>query len=269
MLRSMSIELIWSDRPYPERAVAAAEAGFDRVDLWNWRTSDVADVGVACRDNGISINGFFGNRDSSLCDRQVLPRLLDEFKESVACAVEVGAHQLHLFSNAIRPGGIVVPSPPVAHASLIGACLEGLDAMADIVTGTGITLVLEHLNPVFLPGYLWTSASDVATLARSLGRQEVGVVFDCYHQQLSGGRLTDELLGVVDVLRRIDIAEVPGRYEPGAGEIDFGYMRTVIEQTRWDGLLCFETVPSDGDPETALRAVDRVFPRDWCRSLGS
>ena len=54
MLRSVSIELMWADRPYPERATAAAEAGFDLVDLWDSRTSDVEGVAAACRAGGIS-----------------------------------------------------------------------------------------------------------------------------------------------------------------------------------------------------------------------
>ncbi|MCL4423431.1 MAG: TIM barrel protein [Actinobacteria bacterium] len=260
----MSLELIWTDLPYARRASAAATAGFDRVDLWNWRTSDVHEVAAACRDGGISINGFFGNRSFSLCDYEVRTSLLDEVKESIDCAVEVGAHQLHIFSNAIRPGGIVVPSPDRSRAALHGACLEGLVEMADLVAGTGITLALENLNPVFLPGYLWTSVSDTAIVARELARDEVGVVFDAYHQQLSGGRLTQELLGAKDVLCRIDIAEVPGRYEPGAGEIDFAYMRRLIDSMGWDGVLCFETVPSDGNPQTALYAIDDLFPLEWC-----
>jgi len=261
MRRSISIQLIWSDLPFPERARAAARAGFDRVDLWDRRNSDVEEVARVCRDEGISINGFFGNRDHSLCDPADRKTVLDEVARSVEAAVSVGAHQLHMFSNAIRPGGIVVPSPDISSARLHGTCLEALHAAADLVAGTGITLALEHLNTVYLPGYLWTTFSDAAIVARQIGRPEVGAVFDAYHQQLSGGRLTSELLGGLDVLARFDVAEVPGRFEPGAGEIDFEYLGQALAQSGWDGTVCFETVPSDGDPQHALEKIERCFPR--------
>lgn len=270
MRRSISIQLIWSDLPFPERARAAARAGFDRVDLWDRRNSDVEEVAGVCRDEGISINGFFGNRDHSLCDPTERQSVLDEVARSVEAAMSVGAHQLHMFSNAIRPGGVVVPSPDVSRARLHGTCLEALDAAADLVSGTGITLALEHLNIVYLPGYLWTTFSDAAIVARELRRPEVGAVFDAYHQQLSGGRLLDELLGGIDVLARFDVAEVPGRFEPGAGEIDFAYLGAKLAQSGWEGTVCFETVPSDGDPGHALEAIEHCFPRArWGEQLAT
>jgi hydroxypyruvate isomerase len=265
VLRSVSIELMWSDRPYPERATAAAEAGFDLVDLWDARTSDVARVAEACRAAGISINGFFGNRDHSLCDPAQRGALRDEIGRSVDTALEVGARQLHVFSNAIRPGGVVVPSPPDPPQVLHDSCVDGLLDVLDLVRGTGITLVLEHLNTVFLPGYFWGGADGPALVARQVAAPEVGLVVDAFHQQLSGGRITDHLVAALPWLARFDVAEVPGRHEPGAGEIDFAYLRDVLDRHGWDGTVSFETVPSDGSPHTAVAAIDAVFPRSWCR----
>ena len=266
MLRSVSIELMWADRPYADRAVAAAQAGFDLVDLWDWRTSDIDAVARACRDHGIGIDGFFGNRDASLCDPGQRHDALEEIRRSLDVAVRVGARQLHMFSNAIRPGGVVVPSPPLAPPALLEHCREGLVAAAELVRGSGVTLALEHLNTVFLPGYLWGEVGITTSLVRELGLVEVGVVFDAFHQQLCGGRLADHLRAALPWLIRVDVAEVPGRHEPGSGEIDFGYLRGILDAAGWDGTISFETVPSNGLPETAVAAINRVFPAEWARS---
>ena len=265
MLRSISIELMWNDRPYAARARAAAETGFDLVDLWDSRTSDIDAVASACRETGIGINGFFGNRDFSLCDPASQKQVREEVARSLDTALAVGARQLHVFSNAIRPGGIVVAAPPLPPEALLAQCETGLRELAELVRGSSVTLVLEHLNTVFLPGYFF-DAPLATMLARSIDVPEVGVVIDAFHQQLSGGRLADHLLAALPWLVRFDVAEVPGRHEPGAGEIDFVYLRDLLDERGWDGTISFETVPSDGEPETAVRAIDAVFPKHWCRA---
>ncbi len=265
MLRSVSLELMWADRPYPERAAAAAAAGFDLVDLWDARTSDLPGVAAACRAAGTGVNGFFGNRDHSLCDPDQRGEVRDEIAQSIERAVSAGARQLHIFSNAIRPGGVVVPSPPIAAEALLETCARTLQDVADDVRGSGITLVLEHLNTVFLPGYLWGSVEVSAGVVQRVDRPEIRLVLDTFHQQLCGGRLTDHLVASLPWLARFDIAEVPNRHEPGAGEIDFRYLRDVLDAHNWDGILSFETVPSDGNPATAVKAIDEIFPLDWCR----
>lgn len=260
MLRSVSIQLMWADLPFPERVRAAAAAGFDLVDLWDWRNSDIDSVHAAAVDAGIGINGFFATRDTSLSDRGSRRAVLEEIKTNLEVAVRVGARQMHLFSNAIRPGGSVVPSPPLARDTLLQHCLETLQEAADLVKDSDVQLVLEHLNTLFLPGYFWDDVNMTTGLARALNRPEVGVVFDAYHQQLGQGRLTDSLIGSLPWLARVDLAEVPGRFEPGAGEIDLGYLLRVLAEHQWDGTITFETSPSDGNPDTAVAAINALLP---------
>jgi hydroxypyruvate isomerase len=262
MLRSVSLQFMWTDRPFPDRVAAAAAAGFDLVDLWDWRTDDISAIATAAKDNGIGLNGFFGNRQHAACDPSGKAAFLEELKQSLDCAVTVGARQLHIFSNAIRPGGIVVPAPPVAPETLHAAGLDAMNAAAVLVAGSGVTLVLEHLNTVFLPGYLWSDAGLATAVCRQLDRAEVRVAFDAFHQQLSGGRLTDHLIASLDVLGRFDVAGVPGRTEPGIGEVDFSYLRSVLIEHGWDGTVTFEITPSDGNPDTAIAGVDKIFPAD-------
>lgn len=262
MLWSISIQLMWDRREFPERARRAAASGFDLVDLWDWRTSDIDAVHAACADSGIGINGFFGTRDTSLCDAEARSEVLDEVKRNLDVAVRVGARQLHVFSNAIRPGGVVVPGPEQSREALLDTCVSTLDAAADIVSGSGVSLVLEHLNTVFLPGYLWDDARVVADIARRLGRaEEVGAVFDTFHQQLTHGRLTDSLLETLPWLSRVDFAQVPGRFEPGQGEIDLGYLLGVLKDQGWDKTLTFEAVPRSGDPSEAVAAIRELIRR--------
>ncbi|GEM_PF-381204 len=265
VLRSVSIHFMWDDRPMINRVEAAAKAGFDLVDLWDWRSVDIDAISAAARDNGIGINGFFGNRQHSACDSSDRSAFLAEIGESIDCAVRVGARQLAIFSNAIRPGGLVLPSPPLPAQTLHEATVDAVRAASELAAEAEVTLMLEPLNDVFLPGYLWTGMSPAISVAREVNHPAVRVAFDTFHQQLSGGRLTDHLVAALPYLGRFDVGGVPGRFEPGVGEIDFMFLRSVLDEHRWDGTITFETVPSDGDPATAVAAIDRFFPKSWCR----
>ncbi|WP_427015644.1 TIM barrel protein [Pseudarthrobacter sp. P1] len=264
MLRSVSIHFMWDQLPMPERVRAAAAAGFDLVDLWDWRTVEIDEIARAAAEAGIGINGFFGNRAFSACDPAQRTAFINEVKESLACAVRVGARQLHLFSNAIRPGGIVVPSPNLPPAVLHAACVDAVSELAPLAAEAGVVLVLEHLNDVHLPGYLWTGAQSVIDVARDVDHPNVRVVFDAFHQQLGTGRLAEHLIAALPYLARVDVAGVPGRHEPGVGEIDFAYLRGVLDEHEWRGTLTFEVVPSDGNPDTAVRRIEEFFPAACC-----
>lgn len=264
MMRSLSLQFVWTGSTFPQRASNAACAGFDLVDLWDSRDSDVDAVAAVCADHGTGINGFFGNRDYPLCDPVARADVLEEISRSLDTAARVGACQLHMFANAIRPGGVVEPAPDLPAQALTDTCVATLREAAELVAGTGVTLVLEHLNTLFLPNYLWPDVLDAVEVARAVNHPGVRVVFDTFHQQLTGGRLTDRLVAALPNLARVDVAEVPDRHEPGAGEIDFGYLRQLLDAHGWDGTITFETVPSDGHPDTALRAIDRFFPPHWC-----
>ncbi|GAA1933657.1 TIM barrel protein [Nocardioides marmoribigeumensis] len=261
MLRSISIQLMWTDRPHAERVEAAAAAGFDLVDLWDRRDSDLDGVAETARRHGVGVNGFFGNRDHSLCDPDDVDAAIAEIAENLDAAVRAGARQLHLFSNAIRPGGVVAPLPELDRAELISTGVRALRTVAPRAAEAGVQLVLEHLNTVFLPGYLWDEVAVTTEVAQAVDHPSVGVVFDVFHQQLVRGRLTDNLVACLPWLVRVDIAQVPDRAEPGLGEVDLGFLRDVLARHGWDGTMTFEIVPSDGDPATAVKDIDRLFPK--------
>lgn len=261
MLRSISIQLMWTDLPHRERVGAAAAAGFDLVDLWDHRDSDIDGVADAARRHGIGINGFFGTRDHSLCDPNDVDAAIAEIEQNLAVAVKVGARQLHVFSNAIRPGGVVAPLPAIDQAELLQTGVDALSSIAPKAADAGIQLVLEHLNTVFLPGYLWDEVAVTSQVAQKVDHPAVGVVFDVFHQQLVRGRLTENLVACLPWLARVDIAQVPDRAEPSHGEVNVAFLRDVLAQHGWDGTVTFEVVPSDGDPATAVQDIDRLFPR--------
>ena len=256
---SVSLQFMWTELPFADRVRRAASHGFDRVDLWDWRDVDIDLLSEICRSEGVALGSFFGHRQTGLADPSQRDRMLEELSASVEVARRVGASQLHTFSDGIRPGGVIRKPPPLPREARYQSCVEGLEEAVGLVEGTGITLVVEAINNIYVPGYFWDEVGITVALCRAVDHPRVRLAFDCYHQQLSGGRLTDHLREALPWMARFDVADVPGRGQPGTGEINFAHLRRVLESEGYEGLVSFEVDPVGGESDVAARACRELF----------
>jgi hydroxypyruvate isomerase len=250
---------MWTDLPMPERVRRAAEHGFDRVELWDWRGEPIDEIAAVGHETGVGIAGFFGHSYGALCDPAQHDRVLEALAESVEVAGRVGARQLHMFSDDRRPEGGFAPSPPLTAASKRRACVDGLRRCAELVEGTRLELTLEAINTVFVPGYFLSEFGAALEVVREVDHPQVRIFFDCYHQQLVGGRLIDNLVDGLPWVTSVHVADVPGRHQPGTGEINFHSIRRALERAGYDRQITFEIVPLDGDSDAAVTACKEVF----------
>ncbi len=262
MKRSVSIKFMWSDLPWPERVRRAAAAGFDRVELWDWREpDDIEALAAVARDEGIEIAGFFGHHQGGLANPDDLGLVLDALGEAVEVAERVGADQLHVFSDGMRrPEGHVTKPPPLTRDERQLAAVLALRECLRLIDGKPMQLCVESINTVHVPGYFLADSDMAVALCREVGDPQVTMFFDCFHQQLVGGRLTDHLRHTLPYVSSVHVANVPGRHHPGAGEINFHHIRHVLDEAGYDRQLTFEVVPIDGDSEGAVAGIKEVFP---------
>ena len=259
MRYSVNLQFMWTELSFPDRVRKAASFGFDQVDLWDWRDVDIDAVGETCRAEGVALGGFFGHRRGGLANPGQHQSVREELAASVETARRVGATQLHTFSDGIGPGGVIAKPPPITWEARYQACIEGLEKAVELVEGTGIVLAVEAINNVYVPGYFWNEVGVTVAICRAVDHPQVRVAFDCFHQQLSGGRLTDNLLAALPWMGRFDVADVPGRGRPGTGEINYPYLRQVLESQGYDGLVSFELDPQGGRSDRAALACREIF----------
>lgn len=260
MKYSVSIRFLWADLPVPERARQAAAHGFDSVELWDWRGEDIDSLHQACCESNIKIAGFFGHSSGGLRDPGLRQQVLDNLAESIEVAERVGAHQLHMFSDGIRrPQGEIVKPPAIPRVAQYQSCIDGLHEAVKLVEGKPIELILEAINTVHVPGYFWDEAGITVEMCRALNHPQIRLAFDCFHQQLVAGRLTENLIEALPYASRVDIGDVPGRHQPGTGEINYHHIRRVLEEHQFDGTITFETDPLNGDNEACVRDIKSVF----------
>ena len=123
-------------------------------------------------------------------------------------------------------------------------------------------LLLECIHLEENPHYYLTSAAEAIEIVRAVNHPQVQFLYDIYHEQMSFGQLIEKLEKNIDVIGLIHIADVPGRHEPGTGEINYANIYRKLAQLNYKHMVAMEFKPK-GDPVATLRAAraETIRPR--------
>jgi hydroxypyruvate isomerase len=156
-------------------------------------------------------------------------------------------------------------SPALSRQQQRTNLVESLSEAARIVSGSGVTLVLEPLNStVNHPGYFLDTTSEGWQILSELGSDRVKLLYDVYHVQIMEGNLIAGLEPHLDQLGHLHIGDVPGRHEPGTGEINYRNVLKWIHDSGYQGHMGFEYRVTD-DTWSSLERVRRELGlgADW------
>ncbi|MHB0885577.1 MAG: TIM barrel protein [Bacillota bacterium] len=253
---------LFKELPFAERFTAAKAAGFDSVEFWSWRQRDLDVIAKLAAAAGIEVSCFIGADKGSAIDPADHDLYLTGVRESVAAAKRVGAPSIYIFSDEIGPGGVIRRvNPALTREQKVASLVRTISAAADLAAEAGMTFVLEPVNSVYVPGYFLDTVGAALEVVEAVARPEVRLVYDFYHQQLVSGNLLQNLGPALPFVRAIHVADVPGRTEPGLGEINFANLAKELRARGYGGTLLFECNPTTSTAE-ALRAIERFFPKE-------
>jgi hydroxypyruvate isomerase len=144
-------------------------------------------------------------------------------------------------------------------------CIETLKAAADLVQGKSINgkpvrLLLETIDSEENPQYFLTEIAEALEIVEAIGHPQVRLLYDFYHEQIAAGNLIEKLEKSLPHLGLVHIADVPGRHEPGTGEINYQNIFRKLADLNYGGVVAMEFHPS-GDPVTQLRAAREMALR--------
>lgn len=254
--KSACIEPMYRELPFLERFRAAKEDGFDFVEFWSWTDKDLDAVKRAAEAAGIGIAGFNGDAELSLIDPSQKEAYLAFLRRSVEAAKKVGARSVTIHSNGLGDGGAVIRSyEELSRTIKLCAMFDTLKECAKIAGESGIYMNLEPLNVTtdHVGNFLQTTQM-AAELTRLIGSPMLRVLYDAYHMQLNEGSLCDHIRAYGDQFGHIHVADVPGRHEPGTGEINYHKVFSCLEETGYQGLIGFELIP-ETTTENAVKAI--------------
>ncbi|MDR1520839.1 MAG: TIM barrel protein [Planctomycetota bacterium] len=254
--KSACIETLFTELPWEKRFQAAREAGFDYVEFWNWREKDVGRIRRLAEEAGIPISNFNGDEQFSLIDPDQAGEYLAFMEQSLAVAVELGAQALTIHSNALGEGGVVVRRyEELSDAVKLCAMFAALKACAALAEKSGVTLNIEPLNTIAdHAGNYLAGARTAAELCRRVASPRLKMVYDVYHMQLSEGNLLNNISTYFEEIGHVHVADVPGRHEPGTGEINYPAVFRHLEGLGYSRVVGFELFPKF-DTASAVKAI--------------
>lgn len=247
-------EMIWRDRPIDWRASRLKEMGFG-VGLWNWPEHDLAKLGKTGATFTI-MNGYLRGR---LTDEAGAVELLATARETARVGKRLGVQRLNLHGTGLGEGGLPVQPVEVVTGAMWLKARDTLVRVCDLAEEEGVVFTLENLNlPVDHPGVPFGRAEDTLALVSSVDHSRLRLNLDLYHAQIGEGNLIELCRKCLPWIGEIQVADVPGRMEPGTGEVNWKAIARALDHMGYSGPVGMEAF-SSGTAEDALAAFRDAF----------
>lgn len=236
---SPNIELLFTEAgPDPvARLRAAAEAGFDAVELWSTLDKDVAALAKAAADAGVAITSVLAEpRTNFAFPGTDLAPYLDGLARGVENARTLGCPRIVVGSGLGFPG--------MKRPQNLDKLVEAFRAGVEHVRGSGVKLVLEPVNTrVDHPGALTDRTGDAVYVARAVDDPSFGILYDLYHSVVEGEDVAAVLADAGSLVDYVQLADAPGRGEPGTGAVDWPAALATLAAAGYTGPLGLEYFP--------------------------
>lgn len=260
MKASVCIEMIYTEYPFLDRIKLAAAQGYDAVEFWNWDVKDMQVIKETAAEAGIEIATFQSNLGGTLIHPGHRESFIQGIQKSLAKAREMGVSALFLLTDELgEDRSVRFQFPELGGEEMYRSVLAGLKALAPLAEEAGVTLMLEPLNTfVDHPGYFLNRSELGAKLVRQVNSPNIRLLFDIYHMQVMEGNLIEGLKKNMDVIGHVHVADVPGRHEPGTGEINYRNVINVLREAGFAGFVGMEFAPTADSKTAAAEALALV-----------
>lgn len=247
-------EMVFLDEPHLDRVRRIHDAGF-AVEIWDWTQKDAA----ALRATGATFTSMTGYVTGDLITPDGADDLLRTAEASIPFAQAIACPSLNIHGTGLGEGGL--PVRPVEHVTGDDwlAALRTLERIAGLAETHGVTYVIENLNTaVDHPGTPFARAADTLALVRAVGSPHLRMNLDLYHAQIGEGNLVELIREAAPYLGEVQVADVPGRCEPGTGEVRWPFVARALADAGYDGVVAMEAWAS-GDSDVALERFREAF----------
>ena len=248
MKLSANLSMLFGEVDFLDRFATASSAGFRAVEYlfpYDYPPDMLAE---RLEENGL-VQALFnlpaGNWQAGDRGIAALPERTGEFREGVGRAIEYAKALSCPTVNALAGRAPEGADPELLNRTLI----ENLGFAAAELERSGIALVTEPINTRDIPGFFLTTTAQAKQVLCEVGSGNLKIQYDAYHMQIMEGDLARTIEANLDKIGHIQIADNPGRHEPGTGEINYDFLLAHIGKVGYAGYVGCEYVPAAGTVE--------------------
>jgi hydroxypyruvate isomerase len=254
---SVMLWTVFNDLPFEQRLAKVSEAGYGNVELVGeyakWTDEDFVRANETRKRLGIHFDATAG-LPHGIGDPSTRDAFLNDLKQALRPMETLECPAMIVLSGNVVPG----LSRDAQHKS----CIDGLKQAVAMVEGKRIEgqpvrLLLECIDPEENPRYFLQSAAEAIEIVRAVNHPQVQFLYDLFHEQIAEGNLIEKLEKHIDVIGLIHVADVPGRHEPGTGEINYANVYRKLAELKYRHMVAMEFKPT-GDAVEALHAAKEM-----------
>ena len=246
-----NVSILFKEVALLERFAQARAAGFVAVEFWWPSGEDLEEVEAAVRESDLAVALFnFDAGDMPAGDRGLAsdPELQGRFRENVPVALELArrldCRRINVLLGHEQEG--------MSRNEQLDLARQNVAFAAERAAAQGVEVMVEAVNTFENGPYLLYTTADAVAFADSVGHPNVRVQYDVYHMQRMEGNLVANLREHIGAIGHVQIADSPGRGEPGTGEIHYPYVLSELEKLGYSGYVGLEYNPSGGDTLESL-----------------
>jgi hydroxypyruvate isomerase len=252
---SIMLWTVFHKLPFEKRLARVAEAGYRNVQLVSeyrdWTEADFARANAVRKRLGIRFDATAGLKHG-IADPAAREAFLAELRQALTPMETLECPSIIVLSGNAVPG--------MSHEDQHACAIETLKQAAALVEGRKIAgepvrVLLENIDPEENPRYFMPSSAECIEVVRAVNHPQVQFLYDLYHEQIAEGNLIEKLDKHIDVIGLIHVADVPGRHQPGTGEINYANIYRKLAQLNFRRNVAMEFHPSGNDPVATLRAA--------------
>jgi hydroxypyruvate isomerase len=250
-----NLTMLFTEVPFLDRFAAAARAGFDAVEYLFPYDHDPRQLRALLDEHRLTqvlhnlpAGDWAAGERGIACDPERTGEFAEGVERAVDYAVALGCRRLNCLAGIVPPG----VNADTARSTLIA----NLELAARRLAGAGIRLLVEPVNTRDVPGFFLHGTGQAVDVLRAVGSDNVFLQYDAYHMQVMAEDPAATIQRHLPVVGHVQIADAPGRHEPGTGRMDFNRLFATIDRVGYAGWVGCEYNPA-GRTEEGLGWLQR------------
>lgn len=249
-----SAEMLFTDLPFEARVREIASRGFE-VEIWDWTTKDLPKLAAT----GANFGSMTGYITGDLLEDDGIESFLRTAEESIEASKIINCPRLNVHGTGLDGNGQAIRKRYSTTEAEWSKATETLTRLAELGEKHNKMFMLENLNLLLdHPGTPFGLASETIKLVSTINSPFLRLNLDLYHAQIGEGNLTELVRRAYCYIGEIQVADVPGRMEPGTGEVNYKRVARELKDLGYDGVVGLEGWAS-GDSVKALEAFADAF----------